>query len=251
MDNPIRIFLADPSRDYLALVREVLEGQPDLQVVGIAVTGPQVIERFPGAGADLLVTDLLMPGLDGVSLLRQLKGQGCLLHAIVVSAFYNEATARAISQLADCYLAKPCPNDSLIYHIRSAVQGQSAALQYDYAAMVTQMLLEFGVPPHLDGFSYLREAILRIQSDRSLLRGVTKSLYREIAKQFATTPLCVERSIRSAIDTGWDRRSPEQRRQHFGALFDSFHKGPSNVPFLTAMTEYLASRCQWDHRMYR
>ena len=255
MENAIRVFLADPSRDYLDMLCKALEQQEDFIVAGTAVTGDRAAEAFPDSDADLLVTELLLPGLDGMSLLRRLRSQGCLHHAIVVSGFFNEHTARAVSHLADNYLPKPCRTEDLIRHMREAVHGRDKTLVYNYTSIVTQMLLDFGVPPHLDGFAYLRDSILRILEDRTLLRGVTKALYRETAKRFGTTPLCVERSIRAAIDCGWKRRSREKRSRHFGTLFDSFEKAPSNVPFLTAMTEFVEAQYernhQQDHRLFR
>ena len=96
---------------------------------------------------------------------------------------------------------------------------------------------------HLDGTKYLRDELPAICADHSLLRGVTKCLYRDTARRFGTTPECVERSIRSAVERAWQLKSPAERRAYFGAVFDPWQdKAPSNVPFLTAMAEFLESR---------
>lgn len=239
MENAIRVFLVDSSRDHLDMLCHSLAQQEDFIVAGTAVSGDRAAEAFPASNADLLVTELLLPGLDGMSLLRHLETQGCLRHAIVVSSFFNERIAKAVSHLADYYLTKPYRMENLISHMREAVRGHGHKLVYNYTAVVTQLLLDFGMPTHLDGFNYLRDSILRILDDRTLLRGVTKALYRETAKRFGTTPLCVERSIRTAIVAGWARQSKEERSKRFGSLFDSFKKAPSNVPFLTAMIEFM------------
>ena len=240
MEREIRVFLADGSRDSATLLAETLQREEDITVVGVACRGDDALARFPGSGADLLLTDLLLPGLDGLSLLRSLREQGALRHAIVLSGFYNDRIARFVSAAADDYLAKPCRTEDLLRHIRASVLGTDGPrFVRDDLSRITNALIDCGVMPHLDGFTYLRTGLLRILDDRSLLRGVTKSLYRDIARSCGTTPACVERSIRSAVEHAWARVSPEERHARFGTLFDPWREAPSNVPFLTAMTEYL------------
>lgn len=243
MERLIRVFIADGSRDCARLLREALEREEDIAVVDMAFRGDEALARFPDSGAEVLLTELLLPGLDGLSLLRRLREAGALRSAVVLSGFFNDHMARAVSGLADDYLAKPCSTADLARHIRACVLGcaPQRAFVPDGGAAISRALIDCGVLPHLDGFDYLRAGLQSTMADRSLLRGVTKSLYRDIAKRFATTPVCVERSIRSAIERAWERMSPEKRRESFGTLFDSWTKAPSNVPFLTAMTEYLES----------
>jgi len=240
VERLIRVFIADGSRDCACLLSEALGREEDIAVVDAACRGDEALERFPTSGAEVLLTELLLPGLDGLSLLRRLREAGALRHAVVLSGFFNDHMARALSGLADAYLAKPVGTEELARHIRECVLGAAApAALRDDSAAVTRALIDCGVMPHLDGFRYLRFALLVIRSDRSLLRGVTKSLYRDVAKHFATTPVCVERSVRSAVERAWQHMSTDERRRTFGTLFDPWDKAPSNVPFLTAMTEYL------------
>ena len=244
MERLIRVFIAEPSRDCREMLCAALEQEEDITVVGAASWGDEALERFPTSGAEVLLTELLLPGLDGLGLLRRLKEAGKLPHAIVLSGFFNDRIARAVSFAADDYLAKPCRTEDLVRRIRACVLGTSGVFVRSDAE-VTEALIDCGFMPHLDGFRYLRDALLAILSDRSLLRGVTKCLYRDVARRFGTTPACVERSMRSAIERAWQHRSAEARRRRFGALFDAWQdKAPSNVPFLNAMTEYLEGR--WD-----
>lgn len=237
----IRVFLADGSRDCLELLRTALEQEEDIAVVGMACRGDDALARFPGSGAEILLTELLLPGMDGLSLLYRLREAEAIPHAIVLSGFFNDRIARAVSGLADHYLAKPVRTEDLARYIRACVLGGGAerAFLRDDVAAVTRALIDCGVMPHLDGFRYLRAGLLRILEDSSLLQGVTKNLYRDVARCFSTTPVCVERSIRSAIERAWELTTREERRSRFGALFDPWDKAPSNVPFLTAMTEFL------------
>ncbi len=239
MEQPIRIFIADGSRDSVELLRILLEREEDFSVVGTACRGDDALQRFPGSGAELLLCDLLLPGLDGLSLLRRLKADGTLKHAIVLSGFFNDSIARPISAVADNYLPKPCCAEELFRHIRECICGTERSFVPSERAAVRSALLTVCVMPHLDGFRYLRSALERTCATPALLRGVTKSLYRDVAKEFNTTPACVERSMRAAIDRAWTRMDDDVRLRIFGPDAASRDKAPSNVPFLTAMTAYI------------
>ena len=239
MEQVIRVFIADASAESLGLLRAALEREKDFLVVGAAARGDHALRALEQGGVDLLITDLLLPGLDGLSLLRQLRAADCLPHTIVVSGFFNDRIARSVSMYADNFLPKPCRTEDLILHMRESVLGRGRTFVRAYDTVVSHLLIDCGLSPHLSGFSYLKDGILRILDDRSLLRGVTKSLYRDIARQFGTNSACVERSIRSSLARAWDRISPEQRHEVFGSLFDFYPEAPSNLPFLTVMTEYI------------
>ena len=242
MEELIRVFIADASRDSIELLCALIAPEEDIAVVGTARRGDEALQRMPHSGADLLLTDLLLPGLDGLSLLRRLREAGALSHAIVLSGFYNDSIARCVSAVADNYLAKPCGGEDLLRHIRAAVRGTALGLVRDDSAAVRRALADACVLPHLDGFRYLQSALQRTWGNPSLLRGVTKSLYRDVAKEFGTTPACVERSVRSAIERAWPRMDAQTRRAIFGAQAAQQEKAPSNVPFLTALTVWLDSR---------
>ena len=240
-EKQIRIFIADGSRDCALLLQSLLEREEDIAVVGVATRG-DALARFPDSGADLLLCDLLLPGLDGLGLLRRLKEAGVLRHAIVLSGFFNDAVARAASFLADYYLPKPVSGEELLRNIRACVLGTVRSFSRSGRAGVRRALLDVCVMPHLDGFRYLQSALERTLEDPALLRGVTKALYRDIAKEFATTPACVERSMRAAIERAWARMDAPQRARLFGPQAAQWDQAPSNVPFLTAMTAFLDGR---------
>ena len=146
----IRVFLADGSRDCTELLRAALEQQGDIAVVGTACRGDEALARFPVSGAELLLTELLLPGLDGLSLLRRLREADALPHAIVLSGFFNDRIARTVSVLADNYLAKPVSPEDLARCIRACVLGLGEPRPFlrDDAAAVTRALINCGVMPH-------------------------------------------------------------------------------------------------------
>ncbi len=239
MEQTIRVFIADGSRDALSLLRNVLELEGDITVVGDASRGDEALRQFPESGADLLLCELLLPGLDGLSLLRRLRAENALPHAIVLSGFYNDRIARSLCGIVDDFLPKPCSAEALRRRIKDCVLGAERCFLMSRRVAVRRALQTHGVLPHLDGFRYLQSALERTWDNPALLRGVTKSLYRDVAREFGTTPACVERSIRAAIDRSWDRMSDAERLRLFGPQAAGRAKAPSNVPFLTALTAFL------------
>lgn len=241
MESSIRIFIADSTRDGAELLRRTLEREKGLSVVGVTWDGEEALRRFPDSGADMLICDLLLPRLDGLGLLRRLKDIRRLPHVIVLSAFYNDRIARQVCVMADLFLPKPCSGEELARHIDMCIRF-SGEPSYLERTVIRQALLTAGAMPHMDGFRYLLLALERTLRDHTLLRGVTKSLYRDVAKECGTTPACVERSIRAAIERAWERTSPAKRLYLFGSRSAEWTKAPSNVPFLTAMTALLEER---------
>lgn len=241
MDEKIKIFLADSSQDFLELLTATLAEQADLEVIGRAERGDAAYAYMSGNSPDVLVTDLLLPGLDGLSLLRRLKSDGMMPRTLILSAFVSEATAEVATRLGvDEYLPKPCNPASLIRRIREI--GNSAPGRgrlVDYVRIIREALMRFGVNSHLNGFGYLLEGIYRVLDDRDFLHGVTKVLYPDLAKHFGTTSICIERSIRTAVDKAWKTVSAESRRAYFGDLFDAFTRSPSNIRFITAIADFI------------
>ena len=244
MDEKIKIFLADPSRDFLELLAPTLTEQADLEVVGCAERGDAAYAYLSANRPDILVTDLLLPGLDGLSLLYRLKTEGAMPRTVILSAFISERAAEAATRLrVDEYLPKPCNTVTLIRRIREI--GNSApshARITDYELAIREALMRFGMNSHLNGYTYLLEGIYRVLDDRSSLQGVTKILYPDLAKHFGTTPQCVERSIRTAVSKGWKTVSAESRRAYFGDIFDSLARTPSNIRFITAIADFIDLR---------
>ena len=152
MERLIRVFIADASPDTLELLRAALEQDGDVAVVGLARSGDEALRRYPDSGAEVLLTELLLPGLDGLSLLRQLKEDGVLRHAIVLSGFCNDYVTRAVSPLADDFLLKPCRASDLLRHVRACALSDEGGFVRNDVSSVTRALLDCGVPQHLNGF---------------------------------------------------------------------------------------------------
>lgn len=240
MEKVTRVFLADGSRDFLDLLRAELELQPDLSVVGCAVRGDDAYAQISALCPDVMVTDFLLPGLDGLSLLRRLKREERMPCTLVVSAFVNVYIAQAASLLGvRDYLPKPCGIDELIVRIREAANTRRGPALRGFDTAIREALAAFGIPANLNGRGYLEEALRRALQDRSVLHGITKILYPDLARYFGTTPVCIERSIRSAVIRGWERGNMSRRRDYFGDTFDCFTEAPSNAKFISAVAAFI------------
>ena len=240
MEQKIKVFLADASHDFLTLLGAALTEEADIEVTGAASDGAEAYRLLSQEKPDVLLTDLLLPGLDGLSLLRRLRDEGMLPHTLVISAFVNERMAQAVSRLGvDEYLPKPCDAGVIVRRIREAVDPETRRRVYDYDPAIQNALKAFGIPAYLHGRGYLQQAIQMALRDRSVLHGITKVLYPDLAKLFHTTAPCIERSMRSAVLKAWANGTPEERRAYFGPTFDGFDKAPSNGRFIAAIAEFI------------
>ena len=246
MNRPIRVFFADMSRDYLELMCMELERHDDLALAGTTTRGDDAYVRVSADPPDVLVTDLLLPVLDGLSLLRNLKKEEKLPRTVVLSAFANEAVAHSVSLLGvEDYMIKPCGMNELILRIREAAFSKRKA-NHGYDALIRRALSTAGILPNLNGRQYLEEALRRVLQDRGVMRGITKILYPDLAKHFGTTPDCIERSIRSAVDKAWKRGNPLERHRDFDGALDCFRSSPSNAKFIMAMADYIVMESEQE-----
>lgn len=200
----------------------------------------------------------MLPKLDGMELLRRLPETGCTPHIIVLSGFVNSKVIAACSSLGvDFFLPKPCDMPVLLGHIRRlaaedapsgagydcrAASSRRGGADVDLEAVVTDIIHEIGVPAHIKGYQYLREAIILTINDMEMINAVTKVLYPEVARKFGTTPSRVERAIRHAIEVAWDRGDIETLQRFFGYTVSNIKGKPTNSEFIAMIADNLSLR---------
>ena len=225
MENRGSVILADASEEYRAVLSRAIEGTGEFQVVGSTGSGVEALRLVQQKHPQLLLLDLVLPELDGFGLLRQLQSLGDRApKVIVVSAFCMQRTVNQAVQLGVWYfLPKPCSEESLLELMRQAAYSQQEVGEFSPAleGQVTAIIHEIGVPAHIKGYQYLREAILIAVQDMDVINAVTKVLYPEVAARFSTTPSRVERAIRHAIEVAWDRGDLETLQKYFGYTVNS------------------------------
>ncbi|MBN2909815.1 sporulation transcription factor Spo0A [Polycladomyces sp. WAk] len=251
--NKIRVLLADDNREFAELLREYLASQDDMDVIGVAYNGNEVLEKLEKDVPDVLVLDIIMPHLDGLGVLEQIHERGIkpVPKIMMLTAFGQEnITQRAVELGAAYYILKPFDMAVLADRIRQ-MKGQPGASttmksmnpQSNRAnnldANITSVIHEIGVPAHIKGYLYLREAITMVYNEVELLGAITKTLYPRIAEKYNTTPSRVERAIRHAIEVAWSRGNMESIRNLFGYTINVTKAKPTNSEFIAMVADKL------------
>jgi len=243
MENRIRVILADSSEEFRVLLTQIIEETGEFQVAGAAGDGQEAWRLIAERRPELVVTDLVLPGLDGLALLRRCAELGERgPKAIVVSAFCTEAAVAETAELGVCaFLSKPISESSLLERMRRAVRSDEPAESSPaLEGQVTAIIHEIGVPAHIKGYQYLREAIKIAVEDMDVINAVTKVLYPEVARRFDTTASRVERAIRHAIEVAWDRGDLETLQKYFGYTVNSAKGKPTNSEFIAMIADRLS-----------
>jgi len=263
MENPkINIIIADDNKAFCTILSNYLSIEKDIVVTGIAENGVELLKLIEEKKPDLVVLDIVMPILDGLGVLERLNTMDLdpMPRIIVLSAVgLDRITQRALSLGADYYVVKPFNMDVLIKRIRQTVNKTiysddvKKTLTYldntentlnksqpvDMFAQITNIIHEIGVPAHIKGYMFLREAINMVVNDMDLLSAVTKELYPLVGKKFNTTASRVERAMRHAIDVAWTRGDVETINKIFGYSINNEKGKPTNSEFIAMVADKL------------
>ncbi|SMO40469.1 sporulation transcription factor Spo0A [Melghirimyces algeriensis] len=250
--NKIKVILADDNREFADLLKEHLDSQEDMEVIGVAYNGNEVMDLLEQESPDILLLDIIMPHLDGLGVLENLiERSGTIPKIIMLTAFGQEnITQRAVELGAAYYILKPFDMNVLTERIRQMQgrpvkttrerTGASTGTQVDNLdAHITNVIHEIGVPAHIKGYLYLREAIMMVYNEVELLGAITKTLYPRIAERYNTTPSRVERAIRHAIEVAWSRGNMESIRKLFGYTINVSKAKPTNSEFIAMVADKL------------
>ncbi|MDA8226143.1 MAG: sporulation transcription factor Spo0A [Desulfitobacterium hafniense] len=268
MQRPIRVLIADDNREFIEVLKEYIVRQQDMSLVGVAYHGNEALELIYREQPDIIVLDIIMPHLDGLGVLEKLQGDVRKPHVIILTAFGQETmTHRAVQLGADYYILKPFDLETLGKRIRqlhgvekinsnvasiilatttsinnntsSSNHSVSFSTATNLEVEVTRMIHQMGVPAHVKGYQYLRDAIVSVVKEVSLLGAVTKELYPMIAGKYNTTPSRVERAIRHAIELAWDRGNIEFMNRFFGYTINVDRGKPTNSEFIAMVADKL------------
>lgn len=254
METKIKVMIADPSEEFCALLRGALADEGDMEVVGTAADGVEALSMLAEQRPDVLLLELILPKKDGMAVLKQMGELGLNTATLVVSAFYNERMIAGAAALGAYYfIPKPCDIAALADRIRQSAVGTEARLpaaalpepagrEPDLETTVTEVIHEIGVPAHIKGYQYLREAIIITIEDMEVINAVTKVLYPAVAKKYGTTPSRVERAIRHAIEVAWDRGDVETLQKFFGYTVSNIKGKPTNSEFIAMIADCLSLR---------
>ncbi|MBD8003518.1 sporulation transcription factor Spo0A [Bacillus norwichensis] len=252
--NKIKVVLADDNRELVALLEDYMSTQSDIEVIGTAHNGQECLNLLEKVDPDVLVLDIIMPHLDGLGVLERLRNSNIRFpNVIMLTAFGQEdVTTKAVELGASYFILKPFDMEYLANHIRDvsekgmpsfktspSVKTQEDKKPQNLEASITSVIHEIGVPAHIKGYLYLREAISMVYHDIELLGAITKVLYPDIAKKFNTTASRVERAIRHAIEVAWSRGNIDAISSLFGYTVSMSKAKPTNSEFIAMVADKL------------
>ena len=267
MKEKITVFIADDNQEFSTTLATYIKNQEDIVVVGRAKDGNEALDMIPNLMPDVVLLDVIMPHLDGIGVLEKInmiklaKKPICVMLSAVGQ---DKITRRAIELGAEYYLVKPFDIDLLITRIRELknykptqsnnfiardmsmqkpqyidISNSNNKSEENLEALVTNVIHEVGVPAHIKGYQYLREAIIMVVNDIDVINQITKSLYPKIAEKFTTTPSRVERAIRHAIEVAWGRGQQEVVENIFGYTISASKGKPTNSEFIAMIADKL------------
>jgi len=247
MDKKTRILLADDDGAFCAQLAEAFKSTDNFELIGIVDDGQKVFAAVQELHPDLLLLELLLPKLDGVAVLNELHNRQTAISTIVMSSFVNSQISLECSALGvDLLIRKPMDAQTVCERVclwRNFPRLQKTSKMINdnkpLEILVTETLHQIGVFTHIKGYQYLRVAIMMAVKDMEVINAVTKELYPSIAKQFNTTAPRVERAIRHAIETAWDRGNIDTLQNFFGYTVSSAKGKPTNSEFISMIADNL------------
>lgn len=262
MSEKISVLIADDNVQFGNMLQEFIDSNDDMHVVGVARDGVQAIDMIKNFNPDIVILDIIMPNLDGIGVLEKLsslelssKPAIIVLSALGQDVFIQNAMALG----AGYYIVKPFDLNVLSTRIREIHKQKNFSLftqfkqtdkdqnlnntnekdsyirrdiEHDIETVVTDLIRSVGIPPHMMGYQYIREAVIQIINSPNVFNSMTKVLYPAVAKKYNSTPQRVERAIRNAIDSAWSKGDPEHIEATFG-----YKNKPTNSEFIAMIAD--------------
>lgn len=265
MKEKLSVLIADDNQDFSSTLSTYINRQEDMEVIAVAKDGNEAVEMISNTTPDVVLLDVIMPHLDGLGVLEKIniikadKKPTCIMLSAVGQ---DKITQRAVSIGAEYYMVKPFDIELLIQRIREIkffksnrfggnflareprqkyidLGEENSKKEENLEALVTNVIHEVGVPAHIKGYQYLREAIMMVVNDIDVINQITKSLYPKIASKYNTTPSRVERAIRHAIEVAWGRGEQQVVENIFGYTISAAKGKPTNSEFIAMIADKL------------
>lgn len=257
--NKKKVMIIDDNREFVSLLNDYVNVQDDMRVCKNHYDGIDAVEVIKEEKPDVLLLDIIMPGKDGIMVLEELWHEKIKIPLIIIMSSIGQEriTQKAISLGAAYYVIKPFDMKTLSMRIRDLLDPNLSykKLSEDDQARVdgellkrtitslevrvTNIIHDVGVPAHIKGYQFVREAIIMTVNNEDMISAVTKTLYPTLSKMFGTTPSRVERAIRHAIEVAWNRGQVEVHDRIFGYTVNSNKGKPTNSEFIAMIADKL------------
>ena len=246
--NKIKLLIIDDNKNLVDMIREYFKDNKKISVNYVAEDGKYGIDIIDkhSDNIDIILLDLVMPRVDGVEVLEYLKKNNINKKIIVLTSYNTQEMIRKVSELGACYyMLKPFELSHLKAKIESVYASHSNPnesvdlFQNNLQISISKTLHELGVPSHVKGYQYIREAISMVYDNPEIVGGITKELYPTLAGKFDTTVSRVERAIRHAIEVSWNRGDWDLMEEVFGHSVDIDKAKPTNSEFIVTVADKL------------
>lgn len=270
MKDKITVLIADDNAEFANNLAGYVE-RGGMEVIGMARDGNEAFDMVSNVQPDILLLDVIMPHLDGIGVLEKISNSNISKQPICImlsAVGQDKITQRALELGAEYYIVKPFDINLLVKRMRELkenkpiqfknttmntnnmevneirtpyiqISPEATKNEENLEALVTNVIHEVGVPAHIKGYQYLREAIMLVVNDIEIINQITKQLYPEIAEKFSTTPSRVERAIRHAIEVAWGRGKTDAVENIFGYTVSAAKGKPTNSEFIAMIADKL------------
>ena len=243
----INILMIDDNINLIEMVKEYFKQSEEVNILFEAHDGEEGINEIEKNKdkIDLIILDLIMPNKDGIYVLNEMKKRNINKKVIVATSYNAAEVIREVSEYGvSYYILKPFDLSDLEKRIYDITKKEKSNKNIDFytsnlQVSITKMLHELGIPSHIKGYQYIREAVNIIFENPSVIGGITKELYPEVAKKFNTTVSRVERAIRHAIEVSWNRGNLDFMEEIFGYSVDIDKAKPTNSEFMVTIADKL------------
>lgn len=245
--NTIKVLMVDDNVSLVEMIKEYFKNSDKIKIALEAYDGKEGIEVIESKQNeyDIIVLDLIMPKKDGMYVLEEMKKRKIDKKVIVATSYNAQEVIREVSEYGVNYLIlKPFDLEDLEKRIIEACSKQKEGKTIDFEThsvqvSITKMLHELGIPSHIKGYQFLRDAINIVFDRPDVIGGITKELYPELAGKYDTTVSRVERAIRHAIEVSWNRGSWDMMEELFGHSVDIDKAKPTNSEFIVTLADKL------------
>ncbi len=247
METVLGVVIADGNESFAGALKDTLNQSSAFRVLGVSGNGEEILDLVRSTNADILILDPMLTGLDGLGVLRNMRSMKLEPAVMVTTTFASDYLMSQMAELGVSYfMMKPCSMEAVMKNLEMLRASAPAmrninALKRQNAieTMVTSVIHEIGVPAHIKGYQYLRQAIMIAVDDMDVINAITKVLYPQVAKAFGTTPSRVERAIRHAIEVAWDRGDLDTLQKYFGYTVSTSKGKPTNSEFIALIADKL------------
>ncbi len=245
--NKVSILILESNADFLSQLKEYFGRNEKFELVGDSDDGSEGVDLIQRFSPDAVLLGLVLKGIDGIGVLEKIKEKKIQCASVVMGAFSDDSIInRVMSKGADYYIVKPFSPEvaerRILESIESNAEGRSKLSSVRRRAMdeeISSIFISIGIPPHIKGYSYLREGIKMTVLKPSIINNVTKELYPKIGEKFDTSASKVERAIRHAIEVAWNRGRIDAINSVFGARVYIGTEKPTNSEFIALVADKL------------